>query len=163
MLAVSNTSPVSNLAYIGRLDLLKAQFPVVWIPDAVALELARHPDPGAAAVINAALRDQWIRTAAPKASRLLRLLLLQLHPGEAEAIALASDLNADTVLIDEREGRALAVESGLAVTGVLGILLRAKQTGAIPAVGPEIQALRDRARFFIAAALEAKVLASVGE
>jgi hypothetical protein len=163
MLAVSNTSPVSNLAYIGRLDLLKAQFPVVWIPNAVAQELAMHPDPNAAAAINAALRDKWMRTAAPKASRLLRLLQLHLHLGEAEAIALATDMNADMVLIDEREGREFAIESGLSVTGVLGVLLRAKQMGSIPAIKPEIRALRSRARFFIAPILEARVLITAGE
>jgi hypothetical protein len=57
---------------------------------------------------------------------LLRVLLLQLHRGEAEAIALATDLKADIVLIDEQEGRQLASKTGLAVTGILGILLRAK-------------------------------------
>ena len=58
--------------------------------------------------------------------------------GEAEAIALATDLNADIVLIDEQEGRQLASRTGLAVTGVLGILLRAKRAGEIAAVKPEM-------------------------
>ena len=43
MLAVSNTSPISNLAHIGRLGLLKLQFPQLWIPNAVKQELERHP------------------------------------------------------------------------------------------------------------------------
>ena len=47
MLAVSNTSPISNLAIIGRLDLMKSQFPVVWIPTAVGDKLAANPDPAA--------------------------------------------------------------------------------------------------------------------
>ena len=163
MLAVNNTSPISNLASIERLDLLRFQFPVIWIPTGVADELAAHPDPGATAAIQAAIRDQWIRTATPKDTHLLHVLLLDLHRGEAEAIALASDMSADMVLIDEREGREIASEAGLSVTGVLGVLLRAKQIGAIAAVKPEIQSLRDRARFFIAASLEARVLASAGE
>ena len=163
MLAVSNTSPISNLAAIGRLELLRSQFSVLWIPTAVASELAAHPDPSAAEAIRAAIRDQWIRTATPKDSGLLKVLLLDLHRGEAEAIALASEMNADIVLIDEREGRGIAAEAGFSVTGVLGVLLRAKQTGEIKAVKPEIEALRFRARFFIAASLETKVLASAGE
>ena len=57
-------------------------------------------------------------------SPLLRILLLQLHSGEAETIALATDLKADIVLIDEQEGRQLASKAGLAGTGVLGVLLR---------------------------------------
>lgn len=163
MLAVSNTSPISNLAFIGHLDLLKLQFGTLWIPDAVAAELAVHPDPVALASIQKAIRDQWIKTAALQTSTLLSLLLSSLHRGEAEAIALASDLKADIVLIDEREGRQFATQAGLCVTGVLGILLRAKMAGHIPAVKAEIQALRQKARFFIAPSLEAAVLSSAGE
>jgi predicted nucleic acid-binding protein len=89
MQAVSNTSPISNLASIGRLELLKAQFSALWIPDLEVKELTAHPDPIAQAAIQTAIRDQRLRIATPGDSSLLRLLLLQLHPGEAEAIALA--------------------------------------------------------------------------
>src|ERR1019366_2479428 len=98
MLAVSNTSPISNLASIGRLELLKSQFSELWIPDAVFVELTAHPDPIAQASIQTAIRDQWIRIGTSPDSGLLRLLLLQLHQGEAEAIALATDLHAEIVL-----------------------------------------------------------------
>ena len=46
---------------------------------------------------------------------------------------------------------------------VLGILLRAKREGQIPALKPEIQSLRKKGKFFIAPFLEAKVLAAAGE
>jgi predicted nucleic acid-binding protein len=163
MLAVSNTSPLSNLSSIGRLGLLKSQFSALWIPDAVFVELTAHPDPIAFATIQAAIRDQWIRIGTPQDSRLLRLLLLQLHRGEAEAIALAADLHAEIVLIDEQEGRQLASKSGIAVTGVLGVLLRAKRAGEIAAVKPEIALLRHKAHFFVSPALEAKILSAAGE
>lgn len=163
MLAVSNTSPISNLASINRLELLRLQFSVLWIPPAVAQELTAHPDPVTRAMIQTAIQDQWIRSADVQNSNLLSILLSSLHQGEAEAIALATDLKADIVIIDEQEARQLATQAGLSVTGVLGVLLRAKRRGQIPAVRPEIQALRDTARFFIAPALEARVLASAGE
>jgi predicted nucleic acid-binding protein len=163
MLAVSNTSPISNLASIGRLELLKSQFSELWIPLGVAEELAAHPDPVAQAMIQNAIRAQWIQIRTPRDSRLLRLLLLQLHRGEAEAIALATDLNADFVLIDEQEGRQLASRTGLAVTGVLGVLLRAKRAGEIAAVKPEMENLRTKARFFVSPQLERKILTSAGE
>lgn len=162
MLAVSNTSPISNLASIGRLELLKAQFSPIWIPDAVAQELTAHPDPAARAAIQNAFREEWLRIQSAQDSRLLRLLLLQLHQGEAEAIALATDLKANIVLMDEQEGRQLASRTGLAVTGVLGILLRARRSGEIAAIKPEIDLLRSKARFFVSASLEAKVLAAAG-
>ncbi len=163
MLAVSNTSPISNLASIGRLELLKSQFSTIWIPDAVANELAAHPDPAAREAIQNAIRENWLKVETLQDSRLLRVLLLQLHLGEAEAIALATVLNAGIVLIDEQEGRQLASKTGLAVTGVLGILLRAKRKGEIAAVKPEIDLLRSKARFFVSPSLEAKVLAAAGE
>jgi predicted nucleic acid-binding protein len=163
MLAVSNTSPISNLASIGRLELLKSQFLELWIPDAVAEELAAHPDPVVQTMIKNAIRESWIRIGTPKDSGLLRLLLLQLHRGEAEAIALATDLNADFVLIDEQEGRQLAAKTGLAVTGVLGVLLRAKRAGEIAALKPEMDLLRSKAHFFVSAQLERKILTAAGE
>ena len=163
MPAVSNTSPVSNLAFINRLDLLRSQFSELWIPPAVATELQAHPDQAALAAIEASIRDQWIRIAAPQDTPLRRMLTLQLHAGEAEAIALAADLKADAVIIDEQEGRSLASQAGLFVTGTLGVLLRAKQAGAIEAVKPEIQALRIKTRFFLSSSLEAAVLSSAGE
>jgi hypothetical protein len=46
---------------------------------------------------------------------------------------------------------------------VLGILLRAKLDGQIPALKPEIQSLRNKAKFFIAPLLEAQVLAAASE
>jgi predicted nucleic acid-binding protein len=66
MLAVSNTSPVSNLAIIGRLSLLKSQFPDLWIPTDVARELQANPDPGALAAIQGAIRDGWMQVAEPQ-------------------------------------------------------------------------------------------------
>jgi predicted nucleic acid-binding protein len=163
MLAVSNTSPISNLASIGRLELLKSQFSELWIPNAVFVELTAHPDPIAQTTIQTAIRDQWIRIGTSRDSGLLRLLFLQLHQGEAEAIALATDLHADFVLIDEQEGRQLASKTGLAVTGVLGVLLRAKRAGEIAAIKPEMALLRSKAHFFASPALEAKILSAAGE
>ena len=163
MRAVSNTSPLSNLASIGRLDLLRAQFSEVLIPQAVMRELSAHPDPDALALLQTAIRDQWIKLSFADDSHLLKLLLLQLHAGEAETIALAAELRADMVLIDEQEGRQLARQASLPVIGVLGILLRAKHSGQLAVIRPEIDALRKKARFFISAFLEAKVLAAAGE
>jgi predicted nucleic acid-binding protein len=86
-----------------------------------------------------------------------------LDQGEAEAIALATEIQADVLLIDEDEGRSVARQAGLVVRGVLGVLLRAKAMGEIASVKAEIDASRNRAGFFIAASLEIDVLRSVGE
>ena len=58
--------------------------------------------------------------------KLSSLLETTLDPGEAEAIALAMEMSADLILLDERDGRIAAERAGLRVTGLLGVLLRAK-------------------------------------
>ena len=163
MPTVSNTSPISNLAWIGRLDLLRVQFTEIWIPEAVETELQSVPDPVARRAIVEAQRGRWLKVRAPGDGPLISLLAVELDIGEAQAIALALELNAGWLLIDEREGRAMARQLGLKLTGVLGILLRAKVNKQIKAIKPEIEALRKKAGFFISPALEGTILKQAGE
>ena len=93
---------------------------------------------------------------------LISLLMVELHAGEAKAIALAPEMKADRLLLDERDRRAMARHFGLLTTGALGVLLRAKKT-RIKAIKPEIVALKSKAGFFIAPALEAAILIKAGE
>ena len=53
-----------------------------------------------------------------------------LDPGEREAILLALFIEADLVLMDDREGVEVARRVGLAVTGTIGILDRAANSGS---------------------------------
>ena len=163
MVAVSDTSPISNLSITGRLDLLRSQFSQVLIPEGVRTELERMPDPEAKTSIENALRDGWLRCRSVGNRQLAAALGNDLDKGEAEAIALATEIQAGVLLIDEKEGRSIARQAGLVVRGVLGVLLRAKAMGEIASVKAEIDALRNRAGFFIAASLEIDVLRSVGE
>src|SRR6059036_3674285 len=119
MPAVSNTSPISNLACIGRLNLLHEQFSEVWIPEAVDKELRDVPHSTARKAIDEAKRAGWLQQRPEKNSRLVSLLMVELHRGEAEAIALALEAKPDRLLIDERHGRLMARQLGLSVTGVL--------------------------------------------
>src|SRR5438105_91564 len=123
MPAVSNTSPISNLAWIGRLDLLLDQFHEVWIPKAVETELQNVPEPVVRTAIDEARGQGWLRSRAASDAALISLLAVELHLGEAEAIALALEMKADRLLMDEREGRNMARQLGLSLTGVLGVLL----------------------------------------
>ena len=163
MLAVSNTSPISNLACIGRLNLLHEQFGDVWISLAVETELHNIPDAAVRRTIDQTQQGGWLKLRPASDANLIRLLTVQLHQGEAEAIALAVEMRPNRLLIDEREGRAMARQLGLRMTGVLGILLRGKQMGHVKAVKPEMEALRTKARFFIASDLETAILAKAGE
>jgi uncharacterized protein len=68
--------------------------------------------------------------------------------GESETIALAVELGADLILLDEQDGRRLAQQQALKPMGVVGVLLLAKQYGLLPAIRPELDALRTDAGFW---------------
>jgi predicted nucleic acid-binding protein len=90
-------------------------------------------------------------------------LLSDLDRGEAEVIALAQELNADLVIVDERLARRHARRLGLTLTGTLGVLLKAKERRLVPAVGPLISQLRqDGIRLDDALVAEALDLAGEG-
>ena len=162
MLVVSNTSPISNLAVIGRLELLHDQLGTVIITPAVVRELACHPHLTARQNIQQAIAKDWLRVVTPKVP-VANNLISQLDPGEAEALALALELKASLILLDETAARAKARELGLAHTGVLGLLREARRAQKIPALRIEIARLRTEAHFFITPGLENILLASVGE
>ena len=86
-----------------------------------------------------------------------------LNLGEAEAIALAVEVNATRLLIDERLGRQAAAVRGLRITGIFGVLLTAKQQGLIAAVKPAIDDSIAQANFRVSSQLYADVLAAANE
>ncbi len=83
----------------------------------------------------------WLRTVSLKDPSRADLLV-DLDRGEAEVIALAQELSADLVIIDERLARRHARRLGLTLTGTLGVLLRAEQLGYVKSVAPLIDRLR---------------------
>ena len=74
MRVVSDTSPISNLAIIDRLHLLRKQFGELSIPDAVEAELHNLPDPTALAKVELACQKGWIKVRTVQANPLLKLL-----------------------------------------------------------------------------------------
>lgn len=67
------------------------------------------------------------------------MITASLDCGEAAVIQLAIERNVSRVCIDEWKGRRAALAAGLKVTGVLGLLGRAKKIGIIPELKPFIQ------------------------
>jgi predicted nucleic acid-binding protein len=108
MHVVSDTSPVLNLAIMNRLDLLRQQFGEVLIPPAILTELKPETEFPGAQVIRQALEASWLRVRKLTDVHLTRALALELDGGEAAAIALALELGARRILMDEHEGRAKA-------------------------------------------------------
>lgn len=160
MLVVSNTSPVLNLAIVNQLILLRQQFGEISIPEAVLDELKVSEERPGSQVIREAIESGWIQIQQVSHEPLAQLLKQTLDQGEAEAIALAVKLRADWTLLDEREGRKTAKSLGLNVTGILGILLRAKQVGEIESLQPVIDDLINKAGFRIAPELLIQILSN---
>ena len=133
------------------------------IPIAVADELRRggQDDPR----INEVLALDWVEVRQATNQSLVESLRSDrnLDRGEAEAIALALELKADELLIDERLGRREASRLGLSITGLLGILLVAKRQGLIQAIRPVMDALMNEAGFRVSHLLYAEVLGAAGE
>jgi predicted nucleic acid-binding protein len=163
MPAVSNTSPLLNLAIIDRLSLLRQQFGLIQIPTAVLGELRVNESLPGSLLLRKAMEDGWIQVLEVSDRRLVQLLQQNLDPGEAEAIALAVELEPAWTLLDEREGRRVARALGLNITGVVGVLLRGWREGDIPSVSEAIAQLRTFAGFHIAPAFLAEVLKETGE
>jgi hypothetical protein len=158
---VSNTSPLLNLALIGELPLLQRLFDKVVVPEAVRSELDVHFI-GAGTGVGSPL-PHWIETLPVTNQALVRSLSLELDAGEAEAIALAVEMQADIVLLDERLARRVGARLGLRFVGVLGLLVESKRRGLIPFVKPVLDALITRAGFWVGNSLYLRVLAEVGE
>lgn len=126
MTVVSDTSVLSYLTVIDCVAILPRRFGTVTIPGEVAAEClhARAPEK-----LRALLRNPppWLLIApasgapAPGTERL--------DQGEAAAISLAVERHAEMLLIDERMGRQVAIDTGLAVAGTLGILADAASRG----------------------------------
>jgi len=158
MLVVSNTSPISNLAIVGRLEFLQSRYSVVHIPSAVVDELSALKHPPATRLIQSA-----IAAVERVENTSFRPLPFPLDPGETAAIVLACQLKADVLLLDEKRGREAALLCGAVVVGVLGELIHAKLAGWIPNVRDEIRRLRSEVDFFVDATVEEFILPQVGE
>jgi hypothetical protein len=94
---------------------------------------------------------------------LLRLLKSELDNGEAEAIALAVEREAEVIFLDESYARQRANVYKLEKTGVVGLLIRAKVEGKIASLRHELDRLREGAGFWISDGLYQQALQAVGE
>jgi len=146
---ICNSSCLIAFEGIGRLDILRKLYREVIIPGAVKEEFGGE-------------LPSWIRVEEVKNKGALRMLLLDLGEGEAEAIVLASEKEGSTLVLDDKKARKIAAELGLKFTGTLGVLMRAKREGALGELRPLLEEIEKRG-FRISGALKERVLKLVGE
>ena len=161
MIVVSDTSPLLNLAVVGKLDLLQQLYGGVVIPGAVAEELSIcEPEQFGLQHISTL---SWVAVRQVQNHGLVAALLMELDGGEAEAIVAALETGAHLLLMDERRGRRVASRFGLRFSGVLGIVVEAKRRGLVDPVKPILDDLVIKAGLWVGAALYQRVLQVAGE
>jgi predicted nucleic acid-binding protein len=132
VIVVSDTTPLSELAKVGSLELLREVFGKIIIPQEVYNEVTTGLHPAASAVPSAT----WIQVC--PVSNQENIFALQedtgLDLGECAVIILAEELGATQILIDERAARLVAEERNLSIIGTIGTLLLAKEQGIIKSV-----------------------------
>jgi predicted nucleic acid-binding protein len=137
MIVISDTSPITTLIQIGRVDLLHKMYGEILIPEIVRDELfLLHP-----------ILPDFFRCVPVTDRNAVIRLQSDLDAGEAEAIVLAKEQAADILLIDEIEGRKVAAREGLHFVGLLGVLGQAKLNNYIPSVGAVLLKLKMKRLF----------------
>jgi predicted nucleic acid-binding protein len=146
--AVTNSTCLIGLERIDRLDILPQVFDTVFAPPAVAKEVQTPLD--------------WLRVQAVANSSVVTALRTQMDEGEAEAIALALELEDVLLILDDKKARRVAQQMGMKVIGTVGMLLRAKRQGVIAEVKPLLLKLTE-ADFRISQGIVQEALRLSGE
>ena len=143
MIIVSDTTPLIGLAIINQFELLHHLFGKIYIPQAVYDEavVAGREEGGAKNEVSTA---DWIEVVTVEDRLAVDVLLDELDLGEAETVVLAREIMADWVLMDEKKGRRKLTQLGLNKIGTVGILLKAKQVGLLPALRPHLEQLHQQ-------------------
>lgn len=131
---IADSSPLILFARAGRLDLLQRLFEEISIPsavrDEVVVQAGQRPD---AKQVDREIESGWIQVHDPSEGAVGTLA--SRHPnlgaGEKAAIALALDLEAGSLLMDDGSARRAAKLEGLRPVGCLGVLARAHGRGLV--------------------------------
>ena len=143
MIVVSNSTPIISLATVGHISLLGTLFGRIMIPREIERELKSNKYPGYKDI-----EQPWCDIKDVQGMLYVGFLCHDLDRGEAEAITLAKELQADTLILDERTGYQIAKQQGLHVIGTLTVLLMAKQQGIIPSVRPLLDEMIQKGRWY---------------
>lgn len=157
MIVVADSGPLHYLILLGQTELLQRLYGEVVIPEAVAGELRAA---GAPVTVREWLSapPSWLAIA-PVNEADIATVSDDLDLGERAAIALAEQLRADLLLIDEAAGRSEARRRSLRVTGTLGVLRAAAEANLL-----DVREVLDRLRatsFYVDEELLAKVFGTL--
>jgi hypothetical protein len=143
MKVVCNSTPIISLATINQIELLPKLFGTICIPREVYRELKSKKAPGYQEV-----DAPYFHVHDIQGTPYIGFLLHDLDRGEAEAIMLTKELQANTLIMDERTGYQITKAQGIHVIGTLTVLLMAKHQGFIPSVKPALDAMIQQGRWY---------------
>jgi predicted nucleic acid-binding protein len=146
---ISDTSSLIALTNIGELELLKKVYEEVVITPEIGEEYGLET-------------PNWIRIEKIEDIQKFKLLNLELDKGESSGITLALENESSLLIIDEKKGRRIAKKLGIKITGILGVMIRAKEIGVINRVKPLIEKL-EKVDFRMSERLKKQILERVGE
>jgi predicted nucleic acid-binding protein len=146
---ISDASCLILLDKIGHIEILHKLFGSILTTGEVAKEFDR-PLP------------EWIHLQEPSDKNYQTIIETSLDKGEASAIALAVEMEDCLLIIDELKGRRFAMQMGLKITGTLGILVDAKETGLIEFVKPLLEQIK-QTNFRVSDQIEQIILNRAGE
>ncbi len=147
-IVITDTSYFILLEKINALDILHQLFSTIYTTPEIAKEYG-NPLP------------KWVVIRAANQS-----LQEEFHQyvdlGEASAIALASEISCDYIILDDLLARKLAKKLGLTIIGTVGVLLSAKQKGIVPLFRPYLDLIQ-QSNFRLSQQLAEKFIAAAGE
>lgn len=146
---IADTSCLILLTTIGKLTLLQQVYGQIIITPDIAAEYGE------------ALPD-WVKVVRVADGYRQQLLEMQLDKGESSAIALALERPGSTLILDDYKARKIAERLGLMLTGTIGLLVKAKLKGFIPAVKPLLEEIK-QTNFRLSGELELQALRAAGE
>jgi predicted nucleic acid-binding protein len=155
---VSNTTPIISLLKLGKLDLLQKLYKQIYIPTAVYNEIEAGKGKN---YYDNLSKIEWINIVEILDKKAVKYFL-DLDLGEAEAIVLASEKEADLIILDEKLGRYYAKNAELKITGTIGVLIKAKKAGFIKTLEPILDELTTK-NVWISEKLKHEVLIKVNE
>ena len=148
-LIISDTSCFILLSNIGMLDLLHRLYgEVITTPEIIAEFGGELPE--------------WviIKSAADKGRQII--FESQLDKGESSALALALETQGSTLILDDYKARKAALRLNLKFTGTIGVIIKAKTKGLIPAIKPILEQIK-QTDFRLSEELELLALKEAGE
>lgn len=155
MLIVCDSSTLISLSSINHLWILKKLSDRVIIPEKVYEEvvIVGSGKPGAIEIGKSA----WLERKTAANLDYVKKLCKILNTGESEAIALAKELKADLIVLDDELARKIARNEGFKVSGLLALLVKAKEEQLIPSVKPILNELKAKG-FYLSETLYNKIL-----